>query len=58
MSAGVQHILAINNAPEVLALFRELLEDEGYRVTTQTYMVKDLEEVKRLAPDGIVLDYM
>ena len=52
------HILAINNAQEVLDLFRILLEEEGYRVSTQTYVAKDLEEIKRLSPDLIILDYM
>ena len=53
-----RHVLAINNDQAVLALFRELLEEEGYRVTTQTYVDKDLAAIKALRPDLIVLDYM
>ncbi|HEV2073495.1 MAG TPA: response regulator [Thermomicrobiales bacterium] len=52
------HILCINNSKEVLELFRELLEEEGYRVTTQSYVDKDLDAISALKPDLIVLDYM
>ena len=52
------HVLAINNDQAVLALFRDLLEDEGYRVTTQTYVDRDLDGIKAAKPDLIVLDYM
>jgi asparagine synthase (glutamine-hydrolysing) len=39
-------------------VFRDLLEGEGYRVTTQAYLDKDIAEVEQLAPDLIILDYM
>jgi CheY-like chemotaxis protein len=52
------HILCINDSNEVLELFRELLEEEGYRVTTQSYVDKDLDAIGELKPDLIVLDYM
>lgn len=52
------HILAINNSQDVLDLLRELLEEDGFRVSTQTYLTKDLEEIKCLAPECIILDYM
>ncbi len=52
------HILAINNDQSILTLFRNLLEEEGYRVTTQTYVDKDLAGIKASRPDLIVLDYM
>ena len=53
-----RRILVINNDPAVLALFRDLLEDEGYGVTTQTFVARDLDGIKTLTPDLIVLDYM
>ena len=53
-----RHILAINNDPAVLGLFRDLLEEEGYRVTTQNYVDRELEKIKTVVPDLIVLDYM
>src|SRR5215216_1565967 len=52
------HILAINNDPAVLALFRDLLEEVGYQVSTQTYVDRDLTQIKTLKPNLIVLDYM
>ena len=52
------HILAINNDPAVLALFRDLLEEAGYQVSTQNYVDRDLAQIKALRPDLIVLDYM
>jgi CheY-like chemotaxis protein len=57
-AATPAHILAINNDQAVLALFRDLLEGEGYQVTTQAYADKELAEVEQLAPDLIILDYM
>src|SRR3954467_1059623 len=41
-------ILAINNDPAVLALFRDLLEEEGYAVSTHAYLDHDLNEIKAL----------
>lgn len=55
---AARHILAINNEAAVLALFRDLLEVEGYRVTTQVYVDKDLDAIVGLTPDLIILDYM
>ena len=52
------HILCINNSEDVLRLFRELLGEEGYRVTTQSYVDKDLDAIGDLKPDLIILDYM
>src|SRR5688500_6804800 len=52
------HILAVNNDQAVLGLFRDLLEGEGYQVTTQAYIDKDMAEIERLLPDLIILDYM
>jgi CheY-like chemotaxis protein len=52
------HILCINNSEEVLDLFCELLEEEGFRVTTQSYLDKDVHAIGVLKLDLIVLDYM
>src|SRR5215211_2716830 len=52
------HILAINNDSAVLALFRDLLQEAGYQVSTQTYIDRDLTQIKALKPDLILLDYM
>lgn len=56
--AAKPHVLCINDAPEILALYRELLEDEGFRVSTQSVVARNLDEIKRLRPDCVILDYM
>ena len=53
-----RHILAINNDPAVLALFRDLLQEAGYHVSLHAYVDHDLTQIKALNPDLIVLDYM
>lgn len=52
------HILCVNHSPEILSLLRDLLEEEGFRVTTQTHTDKDLDRIAGLDPDLITLDYM
>jgi CheY-like chemotaxis protein len=51
------HVLVINDTQEILDLMQELLEDEGYRVTTSLALL-DIAKVKALAPDIIVQDLL
>ena len=51
------HILVINDTQEIIDLMRELLEDEGYRVTTSLALL-DIDKVKALVPDVIVQDLL
>jgi len=51
------HVLVMNDTQEIIDLLRELLEEEGYRVSTSLYVL-NLDKVKTLAPDVIVLDLM
>ena len=51
------HILIINDTQEILDLMAELLEDEGYRVTTSLALL-DIDKVKKIAPDVIVQDLL
>jgi two-component system, OmpR family, response regulator VicR len=51
------HILVVNDTQEILDLLQELLEDEGYRVTTSLALL-GLDRVKALAPDVIVQDLL
>jgi len=51
------HILIVNDTQEILDLMQELLEDEGYRVTTSLALL-DIDKVKGLAPDIIVQDLL
>jgi CheY-like chemotaxis protein len=52
-----KHILAGDDSPEVLDLFRDLLEAEGYRVTLAPDAL-DLALIKRADPDLVILDHM
>jgi CheY-like chemotaxis protein len=56
------HVLVINDTPAILQVFQQLLEDEGFRVTLDTFSSFDsaekLEQVKALCPDVIVLDFI
>ena len=52
------HILVVNHAAEILELIRELLEEEGFRVTTGPRAGQDLDSISTLQPDLIVIDYM
>jgi DNA-binding response OmpR family regulator len=49
--------MVIDAAPEMLDLFQELLQDEGYEVFPYTYDIGDLREVEHIHPDLIILDY-
>jgi CheY-like chemotaxis protein len=51
------HILVINDTQEIIDLMRELLEDEGYRVTTSLEILNP-DKIKALAPDVILQDLL
>lgn len=52
------HILCINHAPEILELLRDLLEEEGYRVSTRLTIDHTLDSIVAMNPDVITIDYM
>jgi len=56
-----KHIFVINDTIAILELFTALLEEEGYRVTTDGFsveMVDLLSRVKGDRPDLLVLDFL
>lgn len=56
-----KHVFVINDTVAILELFRSLLEDEGYRVTTDGFSVELVEMLQRIKddkPDLIVLDFV
>lgn len=55
---GKSHVLVINDTQEILDLFRDILEEEGYAVTLSSFAFQEVAEVERLAPDVIVLDFL
>jgi len=52
------HILVINDTQEVLEVLRELLEDEGYQVSLYSAAIRDLQKIREIAPDLLILDHM
>jgi DNA-binding response OmpR family regulator len=52
------HVLVVNDTQEILDLFQELLEEEGYRVTLYSYAFKDVAEIRSIAPDLLILDFI
>jgi DNA-binding response OmpR family regulator len=53
-----KRILVVNDTQEILDLLRVILEEEGYEVVAYSYAFDDLAEVKRVAPDLIILDFI
>lgn len=56
-----KHVMVINDTVAILDLFVSLLEDEGYRVSTDGFsveMTEMLARIKRERPDLIVLDFV
>jgi CheY-like chemotaxis protein len=61
IQAEQKHVFVINDTVAILELFRSLLEDEGYRVTTDGFSVELIEMLGRVRdakPDVIVLDFV
>lgn len=56
--AKPKKILVVNDTQEILDLFRDIFEEEGYEVSLYSYAFDDLVEIKRINPDLIILDYM
>jgi CheY-like chemotaxis protein len=51
------HVLVVNDTQEILDLMRDLLEEEGYRVTTSLAFL-DIGKARELAPDVIIQDLL
>ncbi|HET9111937.1 MAG TPA: response regulator [Ktedonobacterales bacterium] len=51
-------ILVINDTQEILEAFRDILEEEGYEVLLYSFAVTAIEDIERVAPDLIILDYI
>jgi len=51
-------ILVINDTQEILELFREILEMDGYESILYSQAILDMAEIERIRPDLIILDYI
>jgi DNA-binding NtrC family response regulator len=56
MNAYMQHILVVDDEPDIRRLVCEILEDEGYQVATAENAAAARELKKTTAPDLILLD--
>jgi DNA-binding response OmpR family regulator len=52
------HILVVNDTQEILDLFREILEEEGFRVSLSAFAINDLDTILDFAPDLVILDFL
>lgn len=52
------HVLVVNDTQEILDLFREILEDEGYRVSLYSSAFNDVHQIAELEPDLVIIDLM
>jgi CheY-like chemotaxis protein len=52
------HILVLDAAPDLRALYQDAFESEGYRVTLRDHVPTDLSEIEAVQPDVIVMDYL
>ncbi len=52
------HIVVVNDTQEILELFREILEEEGYKVSLYSFAFNDINEIVKLDPDLVILDLM
>ncbi len=51
-----KHIFAANGSPDFLLILRELLEDEGYAVTTSDFEPNVFTRIVMRQPDALVVD--
>ena len=55
--ATAAHVLVVDDAPELRALFRDVLEGEGFRVSLAA-AAPDLATIVGLGPDLLILDLL
>jgi len=51
-------VMVVNDTQEILELFQDILEEEGFGVALYSYAFRDLDEVQRVAPDLVILDFL
>jgi CheY-like chemotaxis protein len=51
-----KHVFAVNSSPDFLLIVRELLEDEGYAVTTSDFAPNVFTRIVMRQPDALIID--
>jgi CheY-like chemotaxis protein len=52
-----KRILVIDDSDDILDLYCHILEPEGYEIQTSSSIYQHLEEVERVHPDLVILDF-
>ena len=53
-----RRVLVVNDTQEILELFSDLLGELGLEVTTMSYAPRELDRVRAVDPDLIILDFV
>lgn len=53
-----KHVLVVNDTQEVLELFTDILGELGLRSTTMSYAPRELDRIRAVDPDLIILDFV
>jgi DNA-binding response OmpR family regulator len=51
-----KHVFAVNSSPDFLLIVRELLADEGYAVTTNTFEPNLFTRIVMRQPEALIVD--
>lgn len=53
-----KRVLVVNDTQEILELFQDILEAMGFEVVLMSYAPRELDRVREIAPNLIVLDFL
>jgi CheY-like chemotaxis protein len=57
-TAQGKHVLVVNDTQEILELFTDILGEFGVETTTMSYAPRELDRVRAVDPDLIILDFV
>lgn len=57
-SADAKHVLVVDDTEEIIELFRDIVEGMGLRISATTFAPEDLEAVKKIGPDLVIMDLL
>ena len=58
VKAKGSRVLVVNDTQEILELFQDILEPMGLEVVLMSYAPRELDRIRKVAPDLIVLDFL
>jgi CheY-like chemotaxis protein len=57
-AAPKRRVLVVNDTQEILELFDEILSEMGFEVVLMSYAPRELDRVRSVEPDLIILDFL